>query len=53
MICSTFNNWTTYFSGSDIYTTLPFSNLYHWNTFIDLTNDCFPDFVLTNQDNQI
>lgn len=34
------------------YSAIAFSNQ-HWNTFIDLTNDCFPDFVLTNDQNAI
>lgn len=39
------------FSGVD-YSTVAFSNQ-HWNTFVDLTNDCYPDFVLTNDQNAL
>lgn len=43
--------WGSMFTGGD-YSAVAFSNQ-HWNTFIDLTNDCYPDFVLTNDQNSL
>jgi len=38
-------NWTSLFVGGNA--NVPFSNQ-HWNSFVDLTGDCFPDLVITN-----
>lgn len=47
------SNWSEVFNvQTPDYTSVPFSNQ-HWNTFIDLTNDCFPDFVITNANGEI
>ena len=43
--------WGSMFTGTD-FSAVAFSNQ-HWNTFVDLTNDCFPDFVLTNDQNAL
>ena len=41
--------WSSLFidSATNPYSAIPFSTP-HWNSFIDLTNDCYPEMVITN-----
>jgi len=44
-------NWNKLFNGNQNMD-VPFSNQ-HWNSFIDITDDCNPDIVITNANLEI
>jgi hypothetical protein len=43
-------DWNTLFTNSSV--AVPFSDP-HWNSFVDITNDCYADLIITNDQNQI
>ena len=43
--------WKKLFNGNQN-VNVPFSDQ-HWNSFLDITDDCNPDIVITNDDLQI
>ena len=47
---STIIAWNSVFSGPSEYDTLPFADP-HWNSYLDVTGDCYGDVVIVNSNN--